>query len=98
MDDFDRYQVEKAAALLDSWLRSGVTDKPSQLMLDAIHMAVKQMRKLDDVRVVPLYKRNCAVLAYHITNPTAVLFRDPVTINAIKTGIAVLERALQRQE
>ena len=75
-----------------------MTDKPSQIMLDAIHTAVKQMQKLDEVRIVPLYKRACAVLAYHITNSTAVLFRDPVTIGAIKTGIAVLERALQRPE
>lgn len=94
MDNFDRYEAEKAVKLLDSWLHNGQVDKPRQILLDAMHTAMKHMQRVDSVRTVPLYARACAVLAYHITHPMAELFRDPVTLKAIKTGISVLEKAL----
>lgn len=94
MDNFDRNEAERAVRLLDSWLHSGAVDKPRQILLDAMHTATKHMQRVDSVRTVPLYARTCAVLSYHITHPLAELFRDPVTIDAIKTGISALEKAL----
>lgn len=98
MDNFDRTAMENAVRLLDSWLHCGVVDKPRQILLDAMHMAMKCMQKVDSERTVPLYARPCAVLAYHITHPLAEMFRDPVTIDTVKTGIAVMERMLDRQK
>lgn len=94
MDDFDRKTAEKAVVLMDSWLHSGVVDKPRQLLVDAMHTAVKQMERVDNMRTVPIYKRARAVLTYHIVNPMAEMFRDPVTIGAIKDAISALEKAL----
>lgn len=97
MDNFDRDEAEKAVRLLDSWLHSYAVDKPRQILLDAMHTAMKHMQRADSERTVPLYARSCAVLGYHVSHPLAELFHDPVTINAIKTGIAALERALGRR-
>lgn len=94
MDDFDRNAAENAVKLLDSWLHCGKLDKPRQTFLDAMQTAVKHMRKVDSVRTVPIYKRACAVLDYHVVNPMALMFRDPVTINAVKDAISALEKAL----
>lgn len=98
MDNFDRDEAERAVRLLDSWLHSYAVDKPRQILLDAMHTAMKHMQKLNSERTVPLYERTCAVLGYHVSHPLAELFHDPVTINAVKTGIAVLEHMLARQK
>jgi len=94
MTEDERFEMEKAVKIMDSWLHNGKVEKPRQLLLDAMQTAVKEMQRADSERTMPLYARTCAVLNYHIANPLAVLFRDPVTIGAIKTGIAVMEKAL----
>lgn len=94
MDDFDRRTAEQAVKLLDSWLHNGQVDKPRQILIDAMDTAIKYMQKADSVRTVPLYARACGVLAYHVKYPMALMWRDPVTLDAIKTSISVLEKAL----
>lgn len=93
MDNQERETLQAAIKLLDSWLHSGVTSKPRRLVLDAVQTAVDAMRKDQDSN----YKRHCVVLQYHIDHPDAILFRDPVTLAAIKTGIAVMERRRLQQ-
>lgn len=96
MSENERFELEKHARLLDSWLHCGEVDKPRVSMVNAIQAAVNAM-KAEQRRSRLSYKRHCAVLTYHIVHPDALLFRDPVTLEAIKTGIAVMERALIRQ-
>lgn len=96
MDENERFELEKAVTLLENWLHCGKVDKPRQALLDAMQTAVNTMEKEDGGPGMP-YKRPRAVLQYHVSNPLAILFRDPVTINAIKTGIAVMGHVLTRQ-
>lgn len=98
MNDFERTELEKAARLLDNWLHCGKTDKPRQALLDAMNTAVQVMQRVDARSYTPIYSRVCAVLNYHIVHPMAELFRDPVTIGAVKAAIAVLDGMLNRQE
>ncbi len=95
MTENERYELEKAARLLDNWLHCGKTDKPRQALLDAMNTAVHVMQRKQEAK---MYERTCAVLNYHIVRPMAELFRDPVTIGAVKTAIAVLDGMLNRQE
>lgn len=98
MNDFERTELEKAARLLDNWLHCGKVDKPRQALLDSMQTAAKVMQKADASNYTPIYSRVCAVLNYHAANPLALLFRDPVTIGAVKAAIAVLDKELARQE
>lgn len=98
MSDYERDEMERAARLLDNWLHCGKVEKPRQALLDSMHTAVQMMERLDKLNYSPIYSRVCAVLNYHIVHPLAELFRDPVTIGAVKTAIAVLDKELARQE
>lgn len=80
---------------MDNWLHNGVVIKPSYAMLTAMQAAIDAMRQ-EQGRTHLSYERPCAVLQYHINQPTAELFRDPVTIKVIKTGIEALERKRDR--
>lgn len=91
MDKNERAALRAHAETLDKWYRHGTIDKPSVGMLCALQEAVDAMQA-EQARTGSSYARPCAVLLYHIKEPTALLFRDLVTLTAIKTAIRALER------
>lgn len=91
MYDITRDALDGHIRTLDNWLHNGVVVKPSCSMLTAMQAAIDAMRQ-EQQRMKLSYDRPCAVLQYHVNQPTAELFRDPVTIKVIKTGIAAMER------
>lgn len=97
MTDNERNELERAVRLLDNWLYCGKVDKPRQALLDVMQTAINAMHE-EQNRSGVSYSRPCAVLQYHVNRPLAELFRDPVTIGAIKTAIAVMERLLDKPQ
>ena len=60
--------------------------------MDAIIAAIDTMK--DMANGWEDYQQPIAILNYHVTHPTALLFRDPVTIKVVKIAIDALERKM----
>lgn len=95
MSDLDRDVLQEHISRLDNWLHNGSLDKPSGAMMESFRAAVDAM-KAEQARTNLSYERPCAVLMYHINNPLALLWRDPVTLKTIKTGITAMEHRRDR--
>lgn len=61
--------------------------------MDAIIVAIDTMKSLGNGWED--YEQPIAILKYHVTHPTALLFRDPVTIKVMKIAIDALERRMK---
>jgi predicted RNA polymerase sigma factor len=96
MDNITRDALDGAIRVMDNWLHNGELDKPTWAMLTAMQTAIDAMRR-EQRRTALSYDQPCAVLRYHINQPTALLFRDPVTLRTIRTGIAVMERQYKQR-
>jgi len=96
MNEQEREVLEGHVRTLKDWLHRGGMDKPTVGLLSAMQAAVNAMQE-EQERTRLSYARPCAVLLYHIKEPTAWLFRDPVTIATIKTGLLMLERKRDRR-
>lgn len=95
MNEMERDALQGHIRALETWLRNGEVGKPSNGMLDTLQAVVDVMVE-EETRVRLSYRQACAVLLYHIKNPTAWLFRDPMTLKVIKTGLLLLQRKHER--
>lgn len=78
---------------LARWLKNGgKVLAPNVPEMEAIEAAIDAMRSLG--KGWENYEQPIAILSYHVTHPTALLFRDPVTIKVVKIAIDALERKI----
>lgn len=91
MDRQERSIIALHILTLTNWLKNnGKLEKPNEAEMDAIIVAIDTMKGL--ANGWENYEQPIAILNYHVTHPTALLFRDPVTIKVIKIAIDALER------
>ena len=75
------------------WLKNnGKLEAPNVAEMEAIEAAIAAMKGL--ANGWENYEQPIAILRYHVTHPTALLFRDPVTIKVVKIAIDAMERRL----
>lgn len=92
MQNDTRKALELGLSVLNHWLHSGCVEKPTAAQYEAIRTAISAMEQL---RRKGDYEQPIAILSYHVKHPTADLFRDPVTIKAVKAGIDAMKRMLE---
>ncbi len=91
MDRQERSVLALHIMTFKSWLKNGgKVEAPNMAEMDAIEAAIDAMKGL--ANGWENYEQPIAILNYHVTHPTALLFRDPVTIKVIKIAIDALER------
>ncbi|MBQ8616205.1 MAG: hypothetical protein IJ418_01710 [Clostridia bacterium] len=91
MDRQERSVLKLHIMTFSRWLNNGgKVAVPTVPEMEAIEAAIDAMKSLangwED------YQQPIAILNYHVTHPTELLFRDPVTIKVIKIAIDALER------
>lgn len=92
MDKHERETLAGYMDILSRWVKRGEAEPPNMSQLAAIEAAVATMKELSSPNED--YEQPIAILRYHITHPTALLFRDPVTMRTFKTAIGAMERKL----
>ena len=91
MDRQERSIISLHILALTNWLKNnGKLEAPNPAEMDAIIAAMDAMRSL--ANGWENYEQSIAILNYHVTHPSALLFRDPVTIKVVKIAIDALER------
>lgn len=91
MDRQERSILALHIMTFKSWLRNnGKLEAPNMAEMEAIEAAIDAMKGL--ANGWENYEQPIAILNYHVTHPTALLFRDPVTIKVVKIAIDALER------
>ena len=91
MDRQERSILALHIQTLSRWLKnSGKLEPPNVAEMEAIEAAIAAMKGL--ANGWENYEQPIAILNYHVTHPTALLFRDPVTIKVVKIAIDALER------
>ncbi len=93
MDRQERSIIALHIQTLSRWLKNnGKLEAPNVPEMQAIEAAIGAMESLangwED------YQQPIAILRYHVTHPTALLFRDPVTIKVVKIALDALERKM----
>lgn len=88
----ERLKYYKAINVIDHKLlgKPGFVMEPTRDQLEAIILAVKSMETRMQETGNPLSK-HIAVLQYHIKNPTALLFKDRNTLDALTAGILAMK-------
>lgn len=88
----ERMVYNKAINVIDYKLlgKQGYVGEPTKEQLEAIILAVKSMELRMKETQLPL-SRQIAVLKYHIKNPTALLFKDHNTLDALEAGIMAMK-------
>lgn len=94
MDRQERSILTLHLDTLGRWLHNGKLEPPDVAQMEAIEAAIAAMRSLGNGW--ENYERPIAILSYHVSHPTALLFRDPVTIKTIKIAIDALERKIKK--
>jgi len=93
MDRQERSVLALHIMTLKSWLRNnGKLEAPNVAEMEAIEAAIDTMQGM--ANGWENYEQPIAILRYHVTHPTALLFRDPVTIKVVKIAIDALERKM----
>lgn len=69
---------------------------PTAEQLAAITAAVLAMEEHQESTRLS-FRRHIAVLTYHITHPSAYLFNDPNTVDALTAGVQALKRQVERK-
>ena len=93
MDRQERSILALHIDALARWLKNGgKVEKPNPAEMDAIIAAMDTMKEL--ANGWENYEQSIAILNYHVTHPTALLFRDLVTIKVVKIAIDALERKM----
>lgn len=88
----ERMEYRKAINVIDYKLlgKLGRVDELSREQLEAIMLAVRSMEEQMKETDKPLRKQ-IAVLKYHVKNPTALLFKDANTLDALEAGIMAMK-------
>lgn len=93
MDRQERSIIALHMQTLSRWLKNnGKLEAPNVAEMEAIEAAIATMKGM--ANGWENYEQPIAILNYHVTHPTALLFRDPVTIKVIKIAIDAMERKL----
>lgn len=93
MDREERSIIALHIQTLTRWLKnSSKMEAPNVPEMQAIEAAIDAMKGL--ANGWENYEQPIAILRYHVTHPTALLFRDPVTIKVVKIAIDALERKM----
>ena len=87
----ERMEYRNAINTIDYKLLSKIhaANELTREQLEAIILAVRSMEERMKATDKPLRKQ-IAVLTYHIKNPTALLFKDAITLNALEEGIMAM--------
>ena len=88
----ERMEYRKAINVIDYKLlgKPNVPNELSSEQVEAIILAVRSMEEQMKATDKPLRKQ-IAVLSYHIKNPTAILFKDNNTMDALEAGILAMK-------
>jgi hypothetical protein len=88
----ERMVYNKAINVIDYKLlgKQGYVGEPTKEQIEAIILAMKSMETRMKETELPL-SRHIAVLRYHIKNPTALLFKDHNTLDALEAGIMAMK-------
>ena len=88
----ERMEYKKAINVIDFKMlgKQGYVGEPTKEQLEAISLAVRSMEERMNTTGNPL-SRHIAVLKYHIKNPTALLFKDRNTMEALEKGIMAMK-------
>ena len=87
----ERMQYNKAINVIDYKLISKKGDTiPTIEQMEAIHMAVEAMKRRMEEKGFPL-RKHIAVLQYHVNQPTATLFKDRNTLDALAAGVMAMK-------
>lgn len=91
MDRQERSILALHMQTLSRWLKNnGKLEPPNVAEMEAIEAAIAAMKGL--ANGWENYEQPIAILKYHVTHPTALLFRDPVTIKVVKIALDAMER------
>lgn len=71
-------------------------DAPNDEQMKAICAAVEALQAWQNETRLS-FRRHIAVLSYHISHPTAGLFKDKNTVDALTAGIQALKRQVERK-
>jgi len=94
MDRQERSILSLHMLTLSRWLKNGgKVEAPNEAEMDAIIAAIDTMKGL--ANGWENYEQPIAILKYHVTHPTALLFRDPVTIKVMKIAIDAIQRKIE---
>lgn len=87
----ERMQYRKAMNVIEYKL-IGRKDAviPNVEQSEAIALAVTAMQRRMEEKALPL-RRHIAVLQYHVNEPTATLFKDRYTLDALSHGILAMK-------
>lgn len=91
MTPYERLQYRAAINIIDYKIIAKpqpVLD-PSKEQMDAITVAVDAMKRRMQETEYPL-GRHIAVLEYHLNHPTAFIFKDRNTLDALEQGIMAI--------
>lgn len=93
MDRQERSILSLHIMTFKSWLKNGgKLEAPNVAQMEAIEAAIDTMKGMP--KGWEDYEQPIGILNYHVTHPTALLFRDPVTIKTVKIAIDAMERRL----
>lgn len=88
----ERMEYRKAINVIDYKLlgKLGRVEEPTREQIESLILAVRSMEEQMKATDKPLCKQ-IAVLKYHIKNPTALLFKDTITLDALEAGILAMK-------
>ena len=87
----ERIEYRKAMNVIDyKILDKKAAVIPTVEQLQAISLAVTAMQRRMEEKALPL-RRHIAVLQYHVNEPTATLFKDRYTLEALEHGILAMK-------
>lgn len=93
MDRQERSILALHMQTLTRWLKNGgKLEAPNVAQMEAIEAAIATMEGMP--KGWEDYEQPIAILRHHVAHPTALLFRDPVTIKTVKIAIDAMERKL----
>lgn len=71
-------------------------DAPNDEQLNAIAAAVEALQDWQSSTRLS-FRRHIAVLAYHISHPSAGLYKDKNTVDALTAGVQALKRQVEKK-
>lgn len=91
----ERIRYNKAINVIDSKIidKRHVVAAPTVEQYNAMQVAVNAMERWMKDTGKPLH-RQIAILGYHIANPTALIFKDEYTMDAMEKGCVAIHRML----
>ena len=95
----ERLKYNNAMNVLDYKIigRPHVVAEPNAEQLQAMQMAIDVMEKQMMETGKPMHK-HISVLGYHLAHPTALLFKDRYTVDALTAGILAIKWLLGLEE